>query len=186
MLFGIINLIVKVHVAYWCHIIRCPTYVGVVQLLVLVLDGLTFLDLLVLIHHEILDGRLIELLIRASYRAKPVVGDLEVRELGERLLVILWGTALGAASLDGVSDSDDPHIDDKAEVKDDLRDDHEGDGPADAHAGLKVRDYLVGKAEKEAGDGKNAEFVEDLLEVRPPLRVGLDLKKVGELGNTVD
>jgi hypothetical protein len=90
MLSGIIHLIVEVHVAYWCHIIRCPTYVGVVQLLVVVLDRLTFLDLLVLvlIHHEILDGRLIELLIRAGYRAEPVV-ELEVRKLGERLLVIL-------------------------------------------------------------------------------------------------
>lgn len=184
MLFGIIHLIVKVHVAYWCHIIRCPTYVGVVQLLVVVLDGLTFLDLLVLIHHEILDGRLIELLIRASNRAEPVV-YFEVRELGERLLVILRGTALGSASLESISDSDDPHIDEQAEVQDDLRDDHEGDGPADAHAGLKVRD-LVGQAEKEAGDGKDAEFVEDLLEVRSPLCIGLDLEKVGELSYTVD
>jgi hypothetical protein len=90
MLSGIIHLIVEVHVAYWCHIIRCPTYVGVVQLLVVVLDRLTFLDLLVLvlIHHEILDGRLIELLTRASLCAEPVV-ELEVREFGERLLVML-------------------------------------------------------------------------------------------------
>ena len=109
----------------------------------------------------------------------------DVSHFEETFLPVFHGPSVRLPCLKFCFEVNEQDIEDEEEVEDDLGDDDEDDGPADAQAGREIGD-LVGQAEKEAGYGQDAKFVEDLLVVGETGAIGLEKEEIGQLEDTVE